>query len=184
MSDQKNPKTLAFIKFRTIAHFFDPDDPSPENDRELTDRAERVIFLTVLDVPDKKTASICDHIELAFPSGELSPDRSKAIIAATKSHFRLRAQEFKRDTNLTVRIGTRECGLTLLIGVPAITGIFIAAHFHEDPVAILMSNILVIFVWVVIWQPFQSLVFDRWTQKSTAKVYQEIAEMDMKVIPV
>jgi hypothetical protein len=37
---------------------------------------------------------------------------------------------------------------------------------------------------VTIWQPFQSLVFDRWTQSETARVYGKIAGMDISVKPV
>ena len=40
-----------------------------------------------------------------------------------------------------------------------------------------------IFCWVTIWQPFQSLVFDRWTQNKTAKVCRKIAGMDITVHP-
>jgi hypothetical protein len=41
--------------------------------------------------------------------------------------------------------------------------------------------VLIIFCWVTIWQPFQSLVFDRWTQSKTANVYERIAGMDIRV---
>ena len=45
----------------------------------------------------------------------------------------------------------------------------------------MIENVLVIFCWVTIWQPFQSIVFDRWTQSVKAKVYREIAKMDISV---
>ena len=45
----------------------------------------------------------------------------------------------------------------------------------------MIENVLVIFCWVTIWQPFQLLIFDRWTQSETAKVYGKIAEMRISV---
>jgi hypothetical protein len=39
----------------------------------------------------------------------------------------------------------------------------------------------VIFCWVVIWQPFQSLVFDRWTLSKTVKIYKKISGMEISV---
>jgi hypothetical protein len=44
-----------------------------------------------------------------------------------------------------------------------------------------VENVLVIFCWVTIWQPFQSLVFDRWTLSKTAEVYRKVAEMKIRV---
>ena len=96
MSEKYNPGTLASISFRTIAHFYDSDDPSPEYDRELTDRAENAIVLSVLDVPDKKISPICDHIELQFPPSDLTPERQTAIVSATKSHFKNRSSRNKK----------------------------------------------------------------------------------------
>jgi hypothetical protein len=183
MSDEKGPGTLAKVTFRTIVHFYDPDDPSPENTRELTDRAENAILLHVLDVPDKKKAPICNHIELQFPAPELTPQRQIAIISATKSHFMNRSEEIRRMQILTVRVGLREFWLTILVCVPSFTGIAALTLFPHEALSIIALNILVIFCWVVIWQPFQSLVFDRWTQAEKSKIYRQIAEMDITVLP-
>jgi len=183
MSEQYSPGTLASVTFRTIAHFYDSDDPSPEYDRELTDRAENAIVLSVLDVPDKKISPICDHIELQFPSSDLTPERQAAIVSATRSHFKSRSIEIKRSSVLTVRVGLRELWVTLGVAVPSFILIALFTRFPHIPLAVILLNILVIFCWVVIWQPFQSLVFDRWTLAEKSKVYRQIADMDIRVIP-
>jgi hypothetical protein len=183
MSEQYSSGTLASITFRTIAHFYDSDDPSPECDRELTDRAENAIVLSVLDVPDKKISPICDHIELQFPPSDLTPERQTAIVSATKSHFKNRSSEIKRSSILTVRVGLRELWLTLGVALPSFTLIAIFTRFPHVPLAVILLNVLVIFCWVVIWQPFQSLVFDRWTLAEKSKIYRQIADMDIRVIP-
>ena len=183
MSEKNNPGTLASVTFRTIAHFYDPDDPSPEYNRELTDRAENAILLAVLDVPDKKISPICDHIELRFPASDLTPGRQTAIVSATRSHFSNRSIEIKRSSILTVRVGLRECWLTIGVAIPSFIGIAALTRFQHLPLAIILLNVLVIFCWVVIWQPFQSLVFDRWTLAEKSKVYRIIADMDIGVLP-
>ena len=96
----------AAVPFRTIAHFYDADDPSPEECRELSDRAEEQIFHEVLDAPKGSGKSLCDQIEISLPAADLTPDRSSAIIAAIRSHFRLRADEVQRDMKLIQRVGT------------------------------------------------------------------------------
>jgi hypothetical protein len=85
--------------------------------------------------------------------------------------------------NLTQRIGLREFRLTVAVCVPSFIGIAVCSQFKGDALAEVVENVLVIFCWVTIWQPFQSLVFDRWTQKETAKVYRKIAEMEIRVLP-
>jgi len=171
----------ASVPFRTIAHLFDADDPSPEERRELSDRAEEKIFREVLDVPKGYRKEICDQLEITLPATDLIPDRSTAIISAIRSHFRLRADEVQRDMKLTQRVGLREFRLTLAVCIPSFIGIAICSPFKGNPITEVVENILIIFCWVTIWQPFQSLVFDRWTQSETAKVYRKIAEMAISV---
>jgi hypothetical protein len=60
-------------------------------------------------------------------------------------------------------------------------GIAICSQFKGNPISEVLENVLVIFCWVTIWQPFQVLVFDRWTQAETAMVYRKIAEMPISV---
>ena len=178
-NDQKN--NCASVPFRTIVHFYDPDDPTPENNRELSDRAENEIFHEVLMVQKGVHAEICNHIEIRLPASELTPDRKTAIVSAIRSHFRLRSVEVQREMKLTERVGLREIRLTAAVCVPSFIGIAICSQFKGDPVVEVVENVLVIFCWVTIWQPFQSLVFDRWTQSATAKVYRKIADMEISV---
>jgi len=171
----------ASVPFRTIAHLYDADDPSPEERRELSDRAEEQIFREVLDVPKGSGKNLCDQLEISLPATDLTPASPAAIIAAIRSHFRLRSAELRRDMKLTQRVGLREFRLTLAVCIPSFLGIAICSQFKGNPLAEVIENVLVIFCWVTIWQPFQSLVFDRWTQKETATVYGKIAEMEIRV---
>ena len=181
-SEQKRNGTS--VTFRTIAHFYDPDDPTPEDNRELSDRAETEIFHEVLAVPKGDHAEMCNHLEILLPASDLTPDRTATIISAVRSHFRLRSGKLQRDMKLTQRVGLREFRLTLAVCIPSFIGIAICSQFKGNPITEVVENILVIFCWVTIWQPFQSLVFDRWTQSETAKVYRKIAEMEISVRPV
>ncbi|MDO9550607.1 MAG: hypothetical protein Q7J03_06490 [Methanoregula sp.] len=177
-----NPKNnCASVPFRTIAHFYDPDDPTPENNRELSDRAENEIFHEVLAVTKGDHDGMCRNIEIVLPTSELTPERQTAIISAVRSHFRLRAGKVQRDMKLTQMVGLREFRLTVAVCLPSFIGIAICSQFKGDPIVEVVENVLVIFCWVTIWQPFQSLVFDRWTLSKTADVYRKIAEMEIQV---
>jgi len=176
-------RTTASVPFRTIAHFYDTDDPSPEDRRELSNRAEEQIFREVLNAPRGNRKEICDQLEVFLPAIDLTPGRSAAIIAAIRSHFRIRSGEVRRDMRLTQRVGLREIRLTFAVCVPSFIGIAICSQYKGNPLVEVVENVLIIFCWVTIWQPFQSLVFDRWTQSAMAKVYGKIAEMEITVRP-
>jgi hypothetical protein len=180
-NDQKRNGTS--VTFRTIAHFYDPDDPTPENNRELSDRAENEIFHEVLSVPKGDHTEMCNHLEIVIPASELTPDRQTGIISAIRSHFRLRANNVQRDMKLTQMVGLREFRLTIAVCIPSFIGIAICSQFKGNPISEVVENVLVIFCWVTIWQPFQSLVFDRWTQSKKAMVYRKIADMEISVRP-
>jgi hypothetical protein len=176
-------KCCASVPFRTLAHLYDPDDPSPENSRLLTDMAENRIFREVLDIPKGHPFPFYTSFEILLPASDLTPGRADAITAAVRAHFSTRADEIQRDMKLTVRVGLREFRLTLAVCVPSFIGIAICSQFKGNPLAEVIENILIIFCWVTIWQPFQSLVFDRWTQAEQAKVYRKIAGMNITVAP-
>ena len=179
--DDERAEAKASVPFRTIAHFYDADDPSPEDRRELSDRAEEKIFHEVLSAPKRTGKALCNEIEITLPASDLAADRTVSIISAIRSHFRLRADEVQRDMFLTQMVGLREFRLTIAVCIPSFIGIAICSQFKGNPLAEVIENILIIFCWVTIWQPFQSLVFDRWTQSETAKIYRKIAEMEIRV---
>ncbi|MDP3395693.1 MAG: hypothetical protein Q8S57_03345 [Methanoregula sp.] len=181
MQNNEQKKNGTSVTFRTIAHFYDSDDPTPENNRELSDRAETEIFHQVLSVPKGDDKEMCNHLEIIIPASELTPDRQTAIISAIRSHFRLRAVGVQRDMKLTQKVGLREFRLTIAVCIPSFIGIAICSQFKGNPISEVLENVLVIFCWVTIWQPFQSLVFDRWTQSKTALVYRKIADMEISV---
>lgn len=181
MTQDNNLSRTATVSFKSVSQVYDGDDPSPEALRDLSDKAEDRIFHAVLAVPKGLRAGILDRLEIRVP--DLAPGQDAAIVSAVREHFRRRAGEMADATKLTVRVGLRECRLTIAVCVPSFIGIGICSQFKGDPVVEVIENVLVIFCWVTIWQPFQSLVFDRWTQGVTAKVYRQIAEMEIHVRP-
>jgi hypothetical protein len=178
----KNKKSIR-VSFRTIAHFYDPDDPSPENRRELTDRAEEQISREIETGPDPEHAGRAVKLEILLPASELTPGREKDIPEAVRSHFAARSVEIHRDMKLVRRVGLREIRLTVGVVIPALLIIGLTSRFSRDTLALIVQNLMIIFTWVVIWQPFQSLVFDRWTKSKEAQVYREIARMEIEVRP-
>ena len=182
--DNTLPTTSGTASFKSVAQIFDGDDPSPEESRDLSDRAEDRIFHAVLAVPKGFRAGPCTDLVIRVPASELTQERSTAIISAVRSHFRLRADEVQQDMKLIQRVGLREIRLTAAVCIPSFAGIAICSQFKGDALAEVVENILVIFCWVTIWQPFQSLVFDRWTQSETARVYRKIVEMEIRVLTV
>lgn len=174
-------KDHASVAFRSIAQFYDSDDPSPEEVRQLSDRAEDRIARAVIDIPRGYRDTAFKKLELVFPEAELPPGRAETVIAAVRAHFQERVPDFERDRRLTWREGLREFRLTIAVCIPAFAGIAVCSQFHGNPVAEVVENVFIICSWVVIWQPFQSLVFDRWTQGVSARVFDHVAHMDISV---
>jgi hypothetical protein len=172
----------ASVSFVSLSQFYDTDDPSPDAERALSDRAEDKIIHAYLDVPKGHHVEVCDRIAIQFPNVDMTPEQEVAIVSAVRSHFSRRAVEIRRATKLTVRIGLREFRLTIAVCIPSFAGIALLTQFPRDPIPTIIENVLVIFCWVVIWQPFQSLVFDRWTQAEQAILYEMIAEGEITVI--
>ena len=171
------------VPFRTIAHLYDQDDPSPDENRELSDRAEDTIFRAVADLPDATHPTPGDVMDISLPTAELTPDRQAAIPRAIKSFFSERIGEIEKDRRLSRKVALREFRLTVGFCTPAFIIIAFATRFPHEPVAVIVQNVLVVFTWVVIWQPFQTLVFDRWSKSTRIKVYRKILGMEIRIKP-
>ncbi len=182
ISSAGSEKEIIKVPFRTIAHFYDAEDPFPEESRELSDRAESEILHAILDSKHPLDARKRYRLEISLPLADYNAGREKDLPAAIRSHFYVRADELNRNRRLTWKIGVREFRLTVGVCIPAFTIIVLADRFPHEPLALILQNVMVIFSWVVIWQPFQSLVFDRWTQSEEARVCREIAGMDISVV--
>ena len=53
--DNDTTKTSGTVSFKSVAQIYDGDDPSPEERRDLSDRAEDRIFHEVLAVPGRSS---------------------------------------------------------------------------------------------------------------------------------
>lgn len=179
MAHSGESQTTGTVSFKAVTQIYDSDDPSPEAHRDLSDTAEDRIFRAVLTVPRGLRADLFDRLFIRVP--DLAPGQEESVVSAVREHFLRRAAETKDRTRLTVRTGLRECRLTVAVCVPSFIGIGTCSQFKGDPLVEILENVLVIFCWVTIWQPFQSLVFDRWTEKVTAGIYRKIAGMPIEV---
>lgn len=180
MSDHNN-KTDVSVPFRTIAHFFDPDDPSPEKTRELSDRAEEEITKTVTYFLKTVPSTNQGDLVISLPESDLNTKRESDLPLAIVSHFKNKIQALERDRNLIWWVGMREIRLTIAVLIPALIGIGLTSMISKDIIALIAQNILVICCWVVIWQPFQTLVFNRWALAVRIRVYSHITRMHIRV---
>jgi len=169
------------ISFRSLASLYDPDDPWPEDRRGLSETAEEQIAIRVEGRLTGLHARHLAPVEIEVPASDLTDERKELVPLAIKTHFMSRADDFVLEKQRTIRIGLRELRLTIAICIPSFLGIALSSRLEHDPLALVIQNILVIFCWVVIWQPFQSLVFDRWTLSTKARVYRLIATMDIRM---
>lgn len=192
MADNEKPQEPGFtecakkdvtVTFRTIAHVYDGDDPTSEAARELSDRAEEEIGKSVAQFLKMVPSSEQGDLILCLPAPDLTDQRKDDIPRSVRLHFYDRIQDLERDRNLIWWAGLREFRLTIAVLIPALLGIASTSLFSKDIFALIVQNILIICCWVVVWQPFQTLVFDRWTLAVRIRVYQHITSMPIQVRP-
>lgn len=182
MQHPHNKKDV-FISFKTIAHVYDSEDPSPEECRELTDRAEEDIARTVTYFIKTVPRAEQGDLILYLPQSDLNENREHDLPRSVTLHFQSRISDLERDRKIIWWGGLREFRLTIAVLIPALIGIGLTSRISKDVVALITQNILVICCWVVIWQPFQVLVFDRWTLAVKIRVYRHISRMNILVKP-
>jgi hypothetical protein len=164
--------------FKTLDQLFDPSDPFPFPEKELTDLAENSIFEAVIDLYLRKDVDLILHI----PSGSVSPDGEDQLANAVRRHFSFRLDDLAREKRSSWREGKVSVLLAL---VNACIGIFVFYLYFRDPtpqfIPTLIFGVFVIMNWVTIWDTYEYFLYDWRKLWRKYRVYEKLTRVKVVI---
>lgn len=165
------------MRLRNANQLFDPMDPSPTVDKDLTDVVQDYI--------------VSSAEELSAPSGMLlriyldewpDSDPTDVVSHAVHNHFTRQAALSRAEFRRLMRLGrtTLLIGVVFLAACLVVTNVFLLSE--TGAWAGMLRESLTIAGWVAMWRPMQIYLYDWWPLRRKWRVYAALSEMPVEVV--
>ena len=117
-----------------------------------------------------------------LPAEAIEPGVEQQAAAAVGRYCSVKQEGLERDLRDVTRHGLRAL-LFGLFAVLVLNGLARPLANSEDSLLELVAEGLQITSWVILWVPISLLVYDRWYYNRDRKVYEQMRELEIRVVP-
>lgn len=173
-------KVIVELALRTARQLFDARDPAPFRARDLDDDAERWLLDAVEELP--RNVPIVFHLHLAEPLTDALTERT--VVDAIRAHMRYLLGRNRRDLRALMRQGLAGGAMAV-----ALLALCMAVELSLQPLAArahwaaAVREGVVIFGWVALWRPIETLLFSWWPHAARARLLRRVLAAEFSVQP-
>lgn len=161
-----------------LPQLFNSMDPSPFHDRDMAP----VVVDYIVDWAEEQPRQAPLRLVVSLSRETLSDHDTMALGESLRENFRRRAQGERRrlarlfrDGRMSLLIGVVFVAVAILVS-DAIAGLFTSHRLVQ-----LVQDSVVIAAWVALWHPVNIFLYDWWPVRAQAKLFDRLAQMDMKL---
>jgi len=158
---------------------FNSFDPAPFHEKELDSAAEHYIVDTVKDFPSKTKFRIIIYLPWELASSERGQSLGKAI----RNHFAYKVLVADRKFRQHLKHGRISFFIGLSFLAVALIGRQMVSQLHDQFLAQLFADALLIIGWVAMWEPVTVLLYELWPIIQTKHIYSRISTMGIDILP-
>lgn len=180
-SEEKLPANCERIEVHVarLEHLFNPIDPSPPPERDLSASVEDFIVSWAKDAARYVPLALIIHVDESLETGTDHTVVHDAIHAS----FRRRALLTRRRLRQLLRVGRT----SLLIGLLALAlsvgaGSTIETALAGKQLGDVLRESLLIGGWVAMWRPLEIFLYDWWPIRAEARLFDRLSRMPVLVV--
>jgi hypothetical protein len=155
------------LSFKRVDQFFDPEDPSPVKNRDLTDDALFAMITAIIDREPKKPVQYV----IRFPASQVTEEIESDLPEAVRTYFSYRCEGARRK--LRVLMKKMKYGLLYGLSISAVLIIilvYLYSQITDQVLADIVIGAIVIFCWVALWDPIDIFLHQYLFQKKTIAI--------------
>ena len=171
---------LIEISLTQVAQLFNSFDPSPFQEKELDDEADRYIFTATREIGADKPFKLVIHL----PAEIVDMPEARAIEHAIRNHFLYRLQTARRDLRHELRRGRTSLVIGLVFLAACMAGREFALASVPSAIQRILSEGLLIIGWVAMWGPLEVFLYGWWPIAATCRILERLAEIDVEIRPL
>ncbi|TVQ77364.1 MAG: hypothetical protein EA380_07445 [Phycisphaeraceae bacterium] len=160
------------LRLRSLGDLFHPLDPTPIPERSLAPEVVDYIMDKIAAL-DPKTAI---SIRVYLPEG--SDDVGDLVARAIRNHFRTTSERTRQKLRAHFRNGFKMLlpGLVVVVILVLITQFL--ANLADRPLLDKVALGIGIVIWVTLWRPIETLIYDWRPIRNECRLYQRLAAVD------
>jgi hypothetical protein len=167
------------VRVQSIDRLFDPADPSPLGQQDLSRWAAEYIVESVKEMPSPTPCGL----EVLAP-GPINPSDDAAIGLAVRGFFARHAMLRRRSLHRLLRRGL----IMLAIGAAFLAAFFgvsqlVARLLGNGPITSLLREGSLIVGWVAMWKPIEIFLYDWWPIVGERRLYDRLSRIDVRAVP-
>ena len=163
---------LIELRIRTFADLFHPLDPLPTPERSLAPEVVDYIMEKIASL-DPKTAI---SIRVYLPEG--ADDVGDLADRAIRHHFRTTSQRTQKELRAHFRKGFGMLLPGLVVVVVLVLLAQFLANLADRPLLDKVALGIGIVIWVTLWRPIETLIYDWRPIRDECRLYQRLAAVD------
>ena len=156
------------LSFKRVDQFFDPDDPSPVKNRDLSDDALFAMITAIIDREPKKPVNYI----IRFPAPQVTDEIESDLPEAVRTYFTYRCEGARRK--LRVLLKTNKIWTDLWAEYFCSTAHYSAftciPESTDQVLADIIIGAIVIFCWVALWDPIDIFLHQYLFEKKTIAI--------------
>lgn len=161
-----------------MKQLFNAMDPAPFRERDLDPNAEAYI----VDWAGETRADAALGLAVRLGRERVDTADARLLRDAVHEYFHQRALSTRVRLRRLFRVGR----ISLVIGLAFLTvailvGEFLAGLIGRGGYSWVVKESLVIGGWVALWRPLEIFLYDWWPIRAEARLYDRLAEMDVRV---
>ena len=168
---------LIEVHLTELRLLFNPIDPSPVRERDLTTQAEE--FIVSWARAARRGARLALQIHVDRPG---VPAEADAVSDAVRHYFAERSASAQRRLSHLFGVGRTSLliGVLFLTGAVTLAGLLVRA-LGQNSVSTLVRESLVIGGWVAMWRPLEIFLYDWWPIRAERRLYDRLGVMPVRV---
>ncbi len=173
-------RVIVELALRSAQQLFDVRDPAPFRARDLDDDAERWLLDAAEELPRKTPIAFQLHLAEPLPDGLTA----RTVVDAIRAHMHYLLGRNRRDLRALMRQGLVSGAMAV-----ALLALCMAAQLWLQPLAArahwaaAVREGVVIFGWVALWRPMETLLFSWWPHAARARLLRRVLAAEFSVHP-
>jgi hypothetical protein len=163
------------LKIQTLDDLFERLDPSPMAQRDLAQSVHEYLSEQLARSPGNCPAMV----SLEAPR-ELGLDQA-IVETAARTHFAREAGAKRLEVARIFRKGFVLMATAIVFGLLLVILAQWIAGISDTRLAERVANALSILVWIVVWRPAETLIYDWRPVRETAHLYKRLSQMTLRV---
>jgi hypothetical protein len=172
---------LIEMELKRLEQLFNTFDPSPFYEKDIDNDAEQYIVDSAREIPMASALKLVIYL----PPAEAVKEDADSLEEAIHNYFAYRVNAAARELRLQFHQGrlSLAIGLSFLTACVVLRSILLGVFGSERMVMDIVQEGLLISGWVVMWRPFEMLVYDWWPLWIRKRVYRKLSRMEVSIVP-